>query len=388
MLSRRVPHQPELNAWALRLAERRAAGARLIDLTEMNTTRVGLAGAGREELAALVSADALRYEPDPRGSVTAREAIAAYYAARGTAVSPDQVVLTASTSEAYAHAFRLLGNPGERFIAPAPSYPLFEPLAAAEGVVLARYPLAYDGAWHLDRDAFVDAARGARAVIVVQPNVPTGSCLDAEELALVETTCARGGAAVISDEVFADFMWPGPAGPPSSLADSARALTLVMSGLSKVCGMPQLKLGWIVVTGPEAERREALDALEWIADLFLSVATPVQAALPRLLAARFRFQTALHQRVARNLAALDTLVERRPELSRLAAQGGWAAVLRLPERRTDEAWALALLGRDVVVHPGHFYDFPDARHLVVSLVPEPVVFDEGMRALEALAAEG
>ena len=389
MLSRRLPHDLEPNAWARLLEARRAAGARLLDLSETNPTRVGLGGAGAAELAALARAEGARYEPDPRGSLGAREAVAGYYAGRGLRVDPAHVVLTASTSESYTHLFRLLADPGGVFLVPAPSYPLFEPLAALEGVGLRPYRLAYDGAWHLDRqsleEAFADDVRGA---IVVQPNHPTGSCLDAAERELLETLCERHGAAIVADEVFGDFPRPGRGPALPSFVGPARVPTFVLSGLSKVCGMPQMKLGWIVAGGSEAARDAALRGLEWIADLFLSVSTPVQVALPELLAAGGAFRRRALERIAANLARLDALVASRPELGVLPAQGGWAAVLRVPRQRNDEEWALALLARGVVVHPGHFYDIAGEGYLVLSLIPEPDVFHAGCARIAEFAGEG
>ncbi len=387
MLSRRLPSDFAPNAWSRLLEEQRAAGEPLLDLTETNPTRVGLGGAGPEEMAALAREEAERYEPDPRGRLAAREAVATYYGERGTPVDPGSMVLTAGTSESYAHLFRLLADPGDAFLVPAPSYPLFEPLAALEGVHLRSYRLAYDGDWHLDLPSLEQAfAADVRGVIVVQPNHPTGSCLDAAERAALERLCGRHGAAVVADEVFADFAWPGVPRLPSFIG-AARVPTFVLSGLSKVCGMPQLKLGWIVAGGPEAARAEALRGLEWIADLFLSVSTPVQVALPDLLAARHAFQWRVRDRVKTNRGRLDALVARRPELAVLRAQGGWVAVLRVPRLRSEEAWALGLLRRGVAVHPGHFYDFAGEGYLVLSLIPEPAVFDEALQRLEEFAAE-
>ncbi len=386
MLSGRLPRDFEPNAWARLLDERRAAGAPLLDLAETNPTRVGLGGTRSEELAALAQAAGARYEPDPRGSRAAREAVGEYYAARGQIVDPGRIVLTASTSESYTHLFRMLADPGGAFLVPAPSYPLFEPLAALEGVTLRPYRLAYDGEWHLDAHSLAQAfGDDVRGVIVVQPNHPTGSCLDGAERGQLAALCERHGAAIIADEVFGDFA--GGDEPLPSFVGEARVPTFVLSGLSKVCGMPQMKLGWIVVGGPAAARDEALRGLEWIADLFLSVSTPVQVALPRLLAARGAFQTRLRERVAKNLAALDRLVTERPELSVLAAQGGWAAVVRVPRTRTEEDWVLGLMRRDVVVHPGHFYDFADEGYLVLSLIPEPDVFHAGCARLAEFAGE-
>jgi hypothetical protein len=399
-LSSRLPRDVAPNAWARALAERRDAGVPLWDLTETNPTAVGLGGAGPDELAALADPGGLRYEPDPGGIASAREAVARYYAARGSGpLAPEDVVLTASTSEAYAHLLRLLAEPGAEWLVPMPSYPLVEPLAALEGVAVRPYRLEYDrqgGRWHVDFDS-LERGLGprTRAVVAVQPNNPTGSCLAPAELERLEALCEQGRIPLVADEVFADFPWPppgdagdAPAAPLPSLAGERRPLTFVLSGLSKVCGMPQLKLAWIALAGPGPARRVAQGGLEWIADLFLSVATPVQLALPRLLEARHAFQARARERLARNLAEIRALVARRPELELCRADGGWAAVLRVPAGRSEEEWALGLLRRGVVAHPGHFYDFPREAYLVVSLVVPPVVLARGLAELEALAAEG
>ncbi len=390
-LSGRVPRDTAPNAWATLRAERRAAGAVLTDLTEANPTRVGLGGAGPAALAALAAAAAGRYEPDARGSLAAREAVAGYYRERGVAADPESILLTSGTSESYAHLFRLLADPGDVVLVPAPGYPLFEPLAALEGVTLRPYRLAWDGGWHLDPGSLEAAMEGRpRALIVVQPNHPTGSCLRPEERERVESLCARHGVAIVSDEVFADFPWPRPGAPAAlpSLLDRPRVPTFVLSGLSKVCGMPQLKLGWIVLGGPASARSEAMRGLEWIGDLFLSVNGPAQAALPELLAGRAPWQAAVRARIADNLERVRALCARRPEVELLAGDGGWVAVLRVPRRGGDEAWALELLRRGVVVHPGDFYDLEGGTHLVVSLLVPGEAFADGLARIEALAAEG
>jgi alanine-synthesizing transaminase len=391
MLSHRVPRDPAPNPWARRLAERRRAGAGLVDLTETNPTRVGLGGSDARSLASLDDPASGRYDPEPRGEPRARAAVAAYLASRGTPVDADAIVLTAGTSESYAHLFRLLADPGERVLVPAPSYPLFAPLAEVEGVRVAPYRLAWDGAWHLDRASLEArlAEGGARALIVVQPNHPTGSCLDADEMAFVESCCERHGLALIADEVFGDFAWPPREGAAlPSFAGRDRVLTFALGGLSKCCGLPQLKLGWIAVSGPAAARASALAGLEWIADLFLTVATPVQRALPGLLGTRHAFQSRTRARLRAGLDHLARLTARVPALSVLAGQGGWAAVLRLPARRTGEEWALDLLERDVVVHPGHFYDLEGEAHLVVSLIATQDAIVRGLDAIAAVVGGG
>ncbi len=393
MLSSRLPRDASPNAWSRLLAERRAAGATLIDLTEANPTRVGLSGVGAAELSALAAPESERYEPDPRGSQAAREAVAGYYRERGLVAEPADILLTTGTSEAYAHLFRLLADPGQSFLVPAPSYPLFEPLASIEGVRLRPYRLAWDGQWHLDLGSLEAAMdESVRAMIVVQPNHPTGSCLTPAELSAAEALCERRGVALISDEVFGDFAWPSAPGveavPLPSLLGPRRVPTFVLSGLSKVCGMPQLKLGWIAVAGPDAARAEALRGLEWIADLFLTVASPVQAALPRLLAGRQAWQARVRGRLAENLARLREATARQTQIDLLAGAGGWVAVLRVPRRRSEEEWALELLRRGVVVHPGHFYDFEGEAFLVLSLLVPPAEFSAGLDRLEALTDEG
>jgi aspartate/methionine/tyrosine aminotransferase len=389
--SRRLPASFEPNAWTARLAERRAAGATLLDLTQGNPTAVGLTRAGAEEMLTRAAADEPAYRPDPRGLPAARAAVVSYYAERGFAPASENVVLTSGTSESCAHLFRLLADPGDAILIPSPSYPLFEPIARLEGLEVAHYRLAYDGAWHLDLASVEDALGRhprARAVVVVQPNAPTGSGLAAEEIAALESCCEAGGLALISDEVFADFPWPrracarGPAPRPiESLLGERRVPTFVLGGLSKACGLPQLKLGWIVACGPERECAPLLDGLEWIADLFLTVGTPVQHALPRLLETRHDFRRRVRERIATHLEAIDRLIERRPEVSLLEAAGGWSAILRVPARRSGEQWALDLLDRSLMVHPGHFYDLEGEAFLVLSLIPEPAAFAAGLAQL-------
>jgi aspartate/methionine/tyrosine aminotransferase len=396
MLMRRVPSS-EPNDWSRLLDARRAERAPLLDLIEQNPTRVGLVSVGTAEIAAFASPEMARYDPDARGAPAAREAIARYYGERGLSVAADAIVLVSGTSEAYAHLFRVLCDPGDEVLAPAPGYPLLEPLAALEGVRLGRYRLSYDGRWHLDLDSL---ERGigprTRAVIVIEPNHPTGSWLDPDDRAALERVCSRHGLAIVSDEVFGDFPWPesahrAPARAPGarlpSLIESRAVPTFTLSGLSKLCGMPQMKLGWIVVGGPDQERDQALRDLEWIADLFLSVSTPVQLALPRLLEARHAFGAAVRERLQVNLGRVEAMVRARPELTVFRAAGGWVASLRLPATRTEDEWALELLRRDVVVHPGHFYDFAEAPVIVVSLITLPETFGAGCDRLEALLAD-
>jgi len=382
MPSRRLPEDFAPNEITELLERKRGAGETILDLTEANPTRVGLPGAGAVELRALSDARGSLYEPDPRGSLGAREAVARYYAGR---VSADDLVLVASTSEAYAHLMRLLCDAGDEILIPTPSYPLFAPLAALEAVHVESYRLAYHDRWRLDLDSLEAAVSPrTRAVVLVQPNNPTGSCLSGDEAAKVESFCAERGIAIISDEVFGDFPWPPSSAPLPSMLGERRVLTFVLGGLSKLCGMPQMKLAWIALAGPAPLRRDALSGLEWIADLFLSVSTPAQVALPVLLEARHGFQRRVRERLAGNLARLRALGNGGPGFRVLEAQGGWSAVLETPGVSGDFALE-ALRTHNVLVHPGHFYEIAEDRRVVVSLLPEAAVFNEAVARIAGVA---
>ncbi len=389
MFSGRVPDDTAPNPWTERLEARRAAGAVLFDLNGQNPTRTGLAALSDVAREALAAGAAAPYEPDPLGLPAAREAIARYYASRGIAVEPGDIVLTSGTSESYAHLFRATCDAGDRALVPAPGYPLIGPLAALESVEAAAYPLRFEARWRLDRDALArEHDPSVKALIVIQPNHPTGSCLDDDEARFVARHCAERSRLLVSDEVFGDFMYgiDPPAARPSMLAHTEGPVA-ALHGLSKLCGMPQLKLGWIVLAGPAPERRRMREALAWIADAFLSVAAPVQHALPVLLEARHEFRHRTMERIRAHRAALAAALDA-TGATVLPADGGWVAMVRLPAGTGAEALALALLDRDVVVHPGHFYDVPGDRHLVVSLIPEPGVFAEGAARLAEVLGIG
>jgi alanine-synthesizing transaminase len=360
---------------------KRRAGARLLDLTQSNPTHAGLQYPP-EILRVFEDERWLVYDPAPAGSQPAREAVAGYYAARGCDVAPQRILLTASTSEAYAYLFKLLSNPGDRVLVPRPSYPLFEFLANLESVEVSQYPLAYDGGWGIDVDAVAAAVtERTRAVVLVNPNNPTGSYVKRAELAGLVRLCARRGIALISDEVFADFSLSSDAARVRTLAGVEDCLAFSMSGLSKIAGLPQMKLGWIVVSGPSDLRREAMEKLEWIADTYLSVSSPVQCAAPRLLAAGEAVQRQIRERCAQNLAlAREALVGSAANL--LAVEGGWYITLQVPRIRSEEEWTLLLLeNENVLVQPGFFYDFAREAFLIVSLLTEGAVFREGIARL-------
>ena len=374
------------NPLAVLLAARRAAGGRILDLTAGNPTRAGFAYPEAEILAALASPAALRYEPDPGGLPAARAAISAYYAARGESVDAEDLLLTASTSESYALLFKLLAEPGDEILVPAPSYPLFEVLAALESVRLVRYPLAHAAGrgWRIQREALEAALSSrTRAVVVVHPNNPTGSYLKIEERTWLEALCAGRGLPLISDEVFLDY--GRGAACEASFAATQGALAFALSGLSKLAGLPQMKLGWMALAGPELARKRARERLEFIADAYLSVGAPVQHAAAALLGLRGVVQRQIRARIAANESLLRERCARVPDLRVLEREGGWYAVLELSESIDEEAFCVRLLEQHgVLVHPGFFFDFARSGVLVVSLLAQPADLAEGIaRVIES-----
>ena len=382
------------------LQARQSAGACILDLTESNPARTGLT-CPPALLAALAEPSSLQYRPDPAGAREARRAVAQYYAARNREAPVDSMFLTAGTSEAYSWIFRLLADPGQRLLVPRPSYPLLDHLAALESVTLDRYPLRYDGAWHLDlNDLQRRMSAETRAIVCINPNNPTGSFLSELEWQCLSEICNRSGTALIVDEVFSDFVLtpPHPCSPPLPLSPSPASprspapplrtavgrhdcLNFVLSGLSKVLCLPQMKMGWIVIQGPAAARREACRRLELIADTFLSVNTPVQNAAAGWFGFREQIQSEVLARLRRNLTVLKGRVHESP-CSLLNVEGGWYAVLQLPQVLTEEEWVLTLLEKDdVLVHPGYFFDFESEAFLVLSLLPEPALFEEAVRRI-------
>jgi hypothetical protein len=379
----------ECNKLTVALERAQREGRRVLDLTESNPTRAGLSPAG-PALTEMLTDDAVeRYEPTPFGLLPAREAIARELAAQGHLVTAEHVLLTASTSEAYGHLFKLLCDPGDAVLVPAPSYPLFDVLAQLEEVHLVPYQLSYDGEWHVTRsalhEALADAARRetrVRAVIVVHPNNPTGSYLKHGEL---DALCELG-LPIVSDEVFAEYaLLDSEHRIDSALAASTRVLVFRLGGLSKACALPQLKLAWTAMAGPADQLREARARLEHIADAYLSPGAQVQLALPRLLHSGVATRGRITARARQNLTLLqEALVDSAATLLRV--EGGWYAVVRMPALLDDEAWTLTLLTEDaVIVQPGYYYELSGA-HLVVSLLVEPDVMREATARLAARIA--
>lgn len=386
MFSSRVPAELEPNRLTVAVRHARAARRPLFDLTITNPTAAGIEYPD-SVLAPLGNPAARTYEPQPFGLRAAREAVAADYARRGLHIAPDRIALTASTSEAYSLLFKLLCEPcGDRVLVPVPSYPLFDHLTRLDGVTPVTYRLEYHGRWLVDWES-VDAGwtRDVRAVLAVSPNNPTGSTLTPEEIREFAHRCAARGAALIVDEVFADYTLverSRGAARHTRETDTDACLVFRLGGLSKSAGLPQVKLGWIAVEGPGALVQQALDRLELVCDTYLSVSTPVQTAAGDLIQAGAAVRRQIADRVSGNYAQLRELAAARPSIEVLHADAGWSAVVRVPATQSEEEMVLNLLERDdVLVHPGFFFDFAHEAYLVVSLLPESAAFRDGVQRL-------
>ena len=389
MFASRTNWQLTPNRLSREIEELRRKGLPLLDLTESNPTRCGFVFDKQGILNALANPQALSYTPDPRGLLVARQAVAGYYAERGITLDPRQIFLTTSTSEAYSYVFRLLADPGDAILAPQPSYPLFDFLAGLNDVRIIPYPLIYDQGWQIDLAMLERRLEArARAILVVHPNNPTGSFVRRRELAELLAFCQRKDMALVADEVFRDYSLAVDPQRVVSHAVVTEALTFTLSGLSKISALPQMKLAWVVVNGPARLLPGCLARLEIIADTYLSLSAPLALALPALLETRRALQPQVRERVGSNLHLLDERLGVNQPVSRLEVEGGWYAALRLPSIRTDEEWALELACKDnVLVHPGHFFDFGREGHLVISLLPEREVFEEGLtRILNRVAS--
>jgi len=373
------------NALTEALARRRAAGKRILDLTVSNPTECGFVYDEKKIRAALSQNTSLAYEPNPRGLPSARRAVANYYRDFAAEIPIDDIFLTTSTSEAYSFAFRILCNPGDELLIPEPSYPLFDFLAEIQDVKLVRYPLIYDHGWQVDFHGLERAITSlSRGVIVVHPNNPTGQFCKRAEMAKLSELCSCQGLALIADEVFLDFGLQGET--PATFVSSSQTLTFTLSGISKICGLPQMKLAWIVLSGPQELKQQASSRLEVISDTYLSLGAPTQLALPDWLETGRRFQEQALERMKSNLAELDRQLGKQLVSSRLVVEGGWCAILRVPSGATDEELSVQLLESEgVQVHPGHFYGLPERGFLVVSLLTRIEVFAEAIhKALKLL----
>jgi aspartate/methionine/tyrosine aminotransferase len=386
MFSNRTNWKLTRNRLTEALDQARSSGAPLLDLTISNPTRAGLHYNDPEILQSLSSPRSMDYDPQPKGLPPARAAVADYYQVQhGIHLDPEHLTLTTSTSEGYSFVFRLLSNPGDELLVPKPSYPLFEFLADLQDVKLVPYPLIYDHGWQMDFPSLQKAvSKRTRGVVVVHPNNPTGSFVHMEEQKSLNHFCREHELALIADEVFLDYAHDRAA--RQSFAANQDVLTFTLSGVSKISALPQMKAAWIVASGPAPQVEVAQARLEVIADTYLSMNAPIQWAIPALLAQRKSIQPQLLDRVQDNLAELDRQLAAQKTCQRLSVEGGWYAVLRVPVTQTDEELAIDLLRRKaVLVHPGHFYDFPSDGYLVLSLITQKAEFAEALhRVLEML----
>jgi aspartate/methionine/tyrosine aminotransferase len=381
MFSKRTDWKLTPNRFSQAQAELRATGTDVLDLSISNPTRAGLQLDQDAILQSLARPEALDYDPQPKGLLSARQAVARYYKdAHGVYnVDPESLILTTSTSEGYSYVFRLLCNPDDEILVPKPSYPLFEFLADLQDVKLTPYPLIYDAGWQIDFPSLYQAVNHrARAVVVVHPNNPTGSYASPAETDGLNHFCKEYNLALIVDEVFLDYAMDGA--PRDSFVSNNAVLTFTLSGISKVSGLPQMKIAWLVANGPQDATRETLARLEVISDTYLSMNAPLQLATPVLLDQRKHLQPLLLDRIRHNLQELDHQLARQKTCERLRVDGGWYAILRVPALQSDEDLAIDLLRKvAVLVHPGHFYDFPKDGYLVLSLITPTDGFREGVK---------
>ncbi len=379
MFSSRVPKDLAANRLAAVVAARRSEGRAILDLTLSNPTRAGFEYPPAL-LAPLGDPRALRYDPNALGLDAAREAIAEDYRRQGLRVLPNQIVLTASTSDAYSVIFKLLCDAGDEVLLPRPSYPLFDHLTRLDVVTSVAYDLDSHGGWMIDFDSLERAVTPrARAVLAVSPNNPTGSFVGTDELDRLAAFCARRVIALIVDEVFCDYeLEPGAAGSAGRPVVRDDVLSFSLGGLSKSIGLPQVKLGWMAVGGPPVQVQAALERLELIGDTYLAVSTPVQLACPSLMAAGAAIRAQISARIVDNYRVLHTAIARAPACRVLRAAGGWYAVIQVPTLESEEELVLRLLDAGVLIHPGYFFDFARESFLVTSLLPEPATFADGI----------
>ena len=393
MFSKRTDWKLEENAFTHALRRHTRSGKAVLDLTASNPTTCHFQYDEAAILSALNTKEALQYEPVPWGLASARASVVEYYRQQDPTarLDPDRLILTTGTSEAYSFLFRLLCEPGDEIVIAQPSYPLFEFLATIQDVKLCPFRLVYDYGWQIDFHA-LQKAIGARtrAILLVHPNNPTGNFIGADEAEQLQTICRERNLALVVDEVFLDYQIRAGNSPRKwhgSFVSSDHALIFVLSGLSKIAALPQMKVGWIAASGPDALVRDAMARLEIISDTYLSLSAPIQHALPALLGQREKMQRQLHGRIGSNLTQLDEGLARQKLVSRLELEGGWYAVLRVPAVQSDEDLSIRLLeDHSVLVQPGHFYEFADEGYLIVSLLTPADQFAEGIRRLLACVA--
>jgi len=383
MFSSRTNWNTAPNRLSKIVAEKHFQGKAIVDLTESNPTTCGFSYPNEEILTALSNTSILSYQPDPRGLFIARKTIAEYYTERNISISPEQIILTASTSEAYSFLFKLLCNAGDEVLVPRPSYPLLEYLCQLNDVTIRDYRLMYDGEWHIDFGSLqAQLSDRTRAIILVHPNNPTGSYFKKKEYEQISTLASQHHSSLIVDEVFEPYDISPEEHRATILASHSLAPVFSLNGISKLLGLPQLKLSWIVVDGNPQQRNEALNRLDIIADAFLSVNTPVQVALPQLLRHSLDIKKQIHLRIQANYHLLEKVFFD-SSASVLRVEGGWYAILQLPQRHSDDEWAENILLRhNVLVQPGHFYDLEQPSCIVISLLPISYMFEDALLRLK------
>jgi len=382
IFSERTNWELSLNELVVAYQQLKESNVPVLDLTASNPTECGFSYPP-QTLDCLSTKENLNYDPSPRGLLRAREAIVQYYASKGISLLSQQIFLTSSTSEAYSYLFRLLANPGERIFFPQPSYPLFQFLADMNDIEMGHYPLIYSaGAWKIDFNQLNEKITfDTKALVLVNPNNPTGSFVKRHELTLLNDLCARKNIPLISDEVFGDFSFEENK-DYASLINNNEVLTFVLGGLSKTLGLPQMKLSWIVMSGPQGLVEKAQERLEVIADTFLSVNTPAQNALNQWLPLREGIQKEIKARLKQNLEFIQKQAAFTSSCQLLKSEGGWYVILKIPKTRTEEEWALKFLNKyHVFVYPGYFFDFHEEAYIVISLLPPHNVFQEGVERI-------
>ena len=380
MFSQRTGWSLSSNQLIARLTTLQNEGKPIIDLTESNPTRCGISYPQDEILSVFHDTKNIIYEPSSQGIVEARRAICGYYKEKSFDISSERIFLTASTSEGYSFLFRLLLNPHDHILVPRPSYPLFEYLANLNDVAIDNYSLVYEDGWDIDMDSLEKSVSSqTRAIVLVNPNNPTGSFVKREEIAQINRMCQKYNLAIICDEVFLDYPFDGKNEKSTSLVGNPEVLTFVLSGISKSLGLPQMKLGWGVVSGPKDLVDEAINRLEIILDTYLSVNTPAQNALKAWFLLRPGIQKEIHRYLNENRQFLFKNISTLDQCSYLNGEGGWYAVLSLPKKLSEEDWVNLFLEKDYVfTHPGYFFDFQDEPYVVLSLLCAPEIFKEGV----------
>jgi alanine-synthesizing transaminase len=385
MFSKRFEYNIEENKLSRLLKEKKSAGVNVLDLTESNPTNAEFNYDEIGILNAIASPGSLKYNPDPKGLKSAREAVSQYYKEKNLGINEENIFLTSSTSEAYSFIFKLLSDPGDEILIPRPSYPLFSFIAEMESVIIKYYDLKYsdENSWEIDFDSLKqEVTDKTKAIVLVNPNNPTGSFVNAKDINELSRICRKHNIAIICDEVFLDYTVEADRNHVFSLAGINYVPTFTLSGLSKICGLPQMKLSWIVVSGPRKECEEAMMRLEIISDTYLSVGTPVQLALSKLLSGKELIQTQIKKRIKNNFKFLKDLLKDNKHLKVLNTGGGWYSVLKTNPEIDEEAFTYGLLKeKDVYIHPGYFFDFNEEGIIILSLLTEEKKFCEGVKRI-------